>query len=223
MGTIVNDIVEEIEIKPNKTKRVIRIIAGIASSLIVVAFAFGQFKSSFFNRMDKFEETLNNNTVAITSLETKSNNNFVELTKRIDKSYDDGLAMFNDFQVYNNKQLELIIDYGDSNKDMLKRMLEINSLEKNRTVENRVEQAKQETPTYNPEINVRGIGEQPESKEFNDETFFIDAETNDTTFYIIGATQKYIDDINKNKYVVGAITESTKYPDKYDVTYRNKK
>ena len=42
-----NDIVEEVNIKPNKSKLIIRWIISIAGTLIIVAFGFGQFKSSF--------------------------------------------------------------------------------------------------------------------------------------------------------------------------------
>jgi len=227
MGNILNDIVDEVNIKPNKNKLVLKWVISIAGTLIALAFVLGQFQSSFFNRMDKFEETLNKNTEAIISMETRMINGFENVDAKFDKVYDDGLILSNDFQVFNNKQLELIIDYGSTNKDMLKRMLELNTLERTRNVENQVEQAKKETfsgqKTYTPVIDVKKITPEPEFKEYYGEIYFIEVATNDTTFNLTGATKRYIKNIDRNKYEVGAMIESARYPGRYDVAYRNKR
>ena len=121
MGNIIDDIVEDIEIKPNKIKKVLKWVISIAVGLIGIAFVLGQFKSSFFIRMDSFEINLN-------ELKKEQTNGFNSMNARIDKAYDDGTLILNEFKQNNNKKLELIIDYGSSNKDLLKQMLEINSL-----------------------------------------------------------------------------------------------
>jgi len=227
MGNIVEDIVEDIEIKPKNTKRIIKWIVSGAVTLVGIAFTLGQFKASFFNRMDTFEDALNKNTAAIEQIDADFN-------AKIDKVYDDGVKIFNDFQEYNTKQLGLIIDYGSENKDMLKRMLELQNMERARNLETQVEQAKktEPTPTYDGEAEFSAVEEGRDysiaaipmkDKPFMNEVFLIEVETNDTTFNITGATQEYVNSINTNKYEVGAVIESDKYPKRYDFSYRKKR
>jgi len=225
MGNLVNDIVDNIEIKPNKTRLYLKWGASIAGSLIVLAFAFGQFKSSFFNRMDTLEKKLDKNTTAVEQVRTDMNAGFEAVDKKIDKIYTDGLMIFTDFQEYNNEQLGLIVDYGSGNKDMLKRMLEIGSMKQQQVMETQVEVAKKEEPeaSYNPTISVKKLTPEPVVKEYYGEIQMIEIETGDTIFNIGGATRKYYDSINKNKYEVGALTESARYPNRYDFAYRNKR
>jgi hypothetical protein len=236
MGNIINDIVEEIEIKPNKSKLYIKWIISIAGSLIALAFVFGQFKSSFFNRMDKFEDALNKNTASIERMETKMDENFVEVNTRIDKGYDDGLEILTDYQEFNKKQLILVLDYGQTNKELLKEMLEINMQEKARSVENQVNQARNENINipYKGEGEAIAIEEEKgrdfsiaavpmKDKPFISEVFFIEVESQDTTFNITGATQEYVNSIDTNKYELGAVIGSDKYPNRYDFSYRKKR
>jgi len=145
MGNILNDIVEEIDIKPNKTKLILKWIISIAGSLIVFAFVFGQFKSSFFNKMDKFEKTLNKSITTIDELKIEVNKGFEDVNARVDKVYIDGFKAFEEYQEFNKKQLILVLDYGQNNKKLLKEMLEVNILEKTRNVENQLMQAKIES------------------------------------------------------------------------------
>ena len=144
MGNIVNDIVDEINITPSKSKAYIKWIISIAGTLIALAFVFGQFKASFFNRMDDFESTLMKNTASITALEVEVEKGFDEVDIKIDKIYTDGFQIFGDYQGYHRKQLELVIDYGGTNNDMLKRMLEIQEMEQQQNAELRLEQMKKE-------------------------------------------------------------------------------
>lgn len=221
MGNIINDIIDNIEIKPNKTKLYLKWGMSIASSLIVVAFAFGQFKSSFFNRMDKLEETLNKNTSSIEALKTDMTKGFDDVNARIDKGYSDGLEALQDYQEFNKKQLILVLDYGQTNKELLKEMLEINMQERAKSAVNQMNRAKNEPiTTSSSTIEGQKFTLQPE---YYNEVYFISVETNDTIFNISGVTQKFIDSIDKNKYEIGPITDSPKYPNRYDVAYRRKK
>ena len=152
MGNILNDIVDDINIKPNKTKLILKWVFSISGSLIVLAFAFGQFKSSFFNRMDKFEDTLKENNQKLDNVEDR----FDELDKVIQNIYIDGFELFNDFQEFNKKQLILVIDYGQSNKELLKQMIELNIDEKTKKVENEIiKNEKSDTPQ--PSIKAKPI------------------------------------------------------------------
>ena len=153
MGNIINDIVEEINIKPNKLKLVIKWTVSIAFTLIGLAFVFGQFKSSFFNRMDSFEDSINKNTEAITDMKAMVSDGFTDVDKRIEKVYDDGFEVFGDYQEFNKKQLLLVLDYGQRNKELIKGMLELNVQEQTRNVENKLEQARNEPIVASTEKN----------------------------------------------------------------------
>jgi hypothetical protein len=157
MSDIIKDIVDNVEIKPSKTKVVIKWIVSVSLALITAAFVFGQFKSSFFNRLDGIESSVKEQTKATDELKTEMNYGFTLLHERIDKVYTDGSKAFDDFQQYNNKQLGIIIDYGSSSKDLLKRMLEINTIEKTKSVENQLEQAKRMNPKDSFNIMVRPV------------------------------------------------------------------
>ena len=213
MGNIINDIVEDIEVKPNKIKKVLKWVISIAVGLIGIAFVLGQFKSSFFYRMDSFEINLN-------KLKIEQSDGFNSINTRIDKIYDDGVLILNEFQQNNNKKLELIIDYGNSNKDLLKQMLEITTI----NLESQIEKAKIENPKSvikkPKEFSIPTIP--MKDKSFYNEVHFIKMKGNDTIFNLNGATKEYINSIDRNKYEVGAIVESHQYLGRFDVSYRNK-
>jgi len=222
MGNIVNDIVDEINIKPNKTKLILKWVIGVSSTLIVTAFALGQFKASFFNRMDSFEEKLDKNTVAVEQLRTDVSTGFRDVDLKIDKVYDDALVISDDYREYNRKQLELVVDYGQENKDMLKRMLELNAMENKQSIASQVAQAKNNAPEFS--IGVHQVVDDlpPKEDQYYNMVYFIEVETKDTIFNVIGATQDFINSIDREKYQVGAITDSHDYPNRYDFSYRNK-
>ena len=217
MGTILNDIVNEIDIKPNKSKIYIKWIIGIASSLITIAFVLGQFKSSFFNKMDNLEMGLKENTEAISSMENEMNDGFKVVDYKIDKIYDDAFSMFDDYQEYNKKQLELVIDYGQENKDLLKKMLDLNTIENKQNLELRLEQAKNHNFDYQSTINIKKI-----KPDYINLEIFIAVNGNDTIFNVIGVTNDYIKKIDRDKYVVGNITKNLYNPILFNLSYRNK-
>lgn len=218
MGNIINDIVEDVNIKPNKTKIVFRWILIGAATLITLAFAFGQFKSSFFNRMDSFETTLKIQTTALEQLKGEVKTGLDDVDIKFDKIYGDGFEAFEEYQNFNKEQLLLVLDYGQINKDLLKRMLELNAKEKTKKIETQLEQAKTDKPEG--QIIVRPI--KFKTQEYLKLEPVVSINTNDTIFYLSGATKEYINNIDKTKYNVGTISKNFKYYDLYDVTYRNK-
>jgi Sec7-like guanine-nucleotide exchange factor len=157
MGNIFEDIVQDIEVKPSKSKLVIKWVVRIAVLLIGIAFIAGQIKIQSLNKVNNFEKSLQQNTQAITDLNKKVDDGFKATNKRIDKAYDDGSKIFNDYVTFNKEQLKAVIDYGQTNKEMLKRMLDLNVLEKTKTVENQVEKAKKDTINYTPSIIVKEV------------------------------------------------------------------
>jgi len=218
MGNIINDIVEDVNIKPNKTKIVFRWILIGAATLITLAFTFGQFKSSFFNRMDDFETTLKTQTTALEQLKGEVKTGLGDVDIKFDKIYGDGFEAFEEYQNFNKEQLLLVLDYGQSNKDLLKRMLELNAKEKTKKIEIQLEQAKTDKPEG--QIMVKLI--KSKTQQYLKLESVVSINTKDTVFYLTGATKEYINNIDKNKYNVGAIIKNFKYSDLYDVTYHNK-
>ena len=154
MGNIFEDIAQDIEVKPNKSKLVLKWVVRIAVILICGAFVFGQLKIKSLNKVNTFEKSLQENTKAIQDLNTKVVDGFKAVNGRIDKVYDDGNKSFNDYVTFNKEQLKMVIDYGQSNKDMLKRMLDFNTAEKAKTVETQLEQAKKDTTKTNFDSNI---------------------------------------------------------------------
>jgi hypothetical protein len=157
MGNIFEDIVQDVEVKPSKSKLVLKWVVRIAILLICGAFVFGQLKIKSMNKVNTFEKSLQENTEAIKDLNKKTEEGFKAVNGRIDKAYDDGNKVFNDWTIFNKDQLKMVIDYGQTNKEMLKRMLDLNVTEKTKSVENQVEQAKKDTSTYNSRIIVKPV------------------------------------------------------------------
>jgi len=71
MSNIINDIVDEVEIKPSKSGIIIKWIVGSSFTLIVAAFTFGSAKSNLFNRLDLVEKTTSNNSEEINKINLK--------------------------------------------------------------------------------------------------------------------------------------------------------
>ena len=51
---------------------------------------------------------------------------------------------------------------------------------------------------------------------------FINGDTSDTIFNVIGATQNFINGIDKNKYIINEIKKNENYSNRFDFTYSNK-
>lgn len=228
MGKIANDIVDEfidenIKLDSKKSKSLIKIIISISITLIGLAFTIGQFRSTIINEMSSFKTTLNTQTTSIEELEEKINTGFENVDKRIDKVYSDGLDAFDNYQKFNKEQLILVLDYGQENKEMLKRMLELNSNKNRNDVENQIEKAKNnnEELKYQSEGQIVAIpikSKVPDYMELN----FIVNDNGDTTFYLIGSTLEHINNIDKTKYEIDELKKNPKYSDVFDVIYHNK-
>jgi hypothetical protein len=152
MGNIFEDIAQDIEVKPTKSKLVIKWVVRLAILAATLAFAYGQYKVLKAEKMKEFEKALIENTKAVNDLKTEMKTGFEKVNGRIDKVYDDGIKEFDSFQEYNKKQLILIIDYGQTNKSLLKQMLDVNSMEKSRAVQTQLNQAK--IPYKNDSISI---------------------------------------------------------------------
>jgi hypothetical protein len=154
MSNILVDIVDDIEIKPSRLKLVLKWVVSISVTAIIAAFTFGQIKNARSNRLNVLENQLNANTGTMIEIKEEMKVGFQDVNTRINKIYDDGYKAFYDFQMFNNKQLGLIIDYSNTSKDLLKRMIELNSMEQTKQVETGIEQAKE---SFTPTIVVKPL------------------------------------------------------------------
>ena len=214
MNNIANEIVNDIEIKPSKNKFILKWVVRLSTILVIGAFGYGQFKTNRENNLNSIKKSIQENTNATLKLENKVDEGLRLVNSRVDKVYDDAFKGFYDFQEYNKKQLELMVDYGEKNKELLKKMLDVNSFEKTKIVESELENAKMKSVTLNKINNIEhNISFKYLNKEING---------NDTTYYVYGATKEYIDSINKNKYEIKKACLSKKYLELFDVIYSNK-
>jgi len=133
MGNILNDIIDDIdiEIKPNKSKTYIKWTVRISVALIGIAFVLGQINSNFLNKLDSFETKIDRN---VTLIET----NKKELEAKIDMVYVDYLNDLSEVQKTTKKQLGLIIDYRNSDKQLLKELLDINTPRETSTIRTKI-------------------------------------------------------------------------------------
>lgn len=139
MSNILVDIVDDVQLKPTKMKLLLKWVIGFSTTAIIIAFTFGQIKATRAGRLNNLENTVNANVNAIVQLKTEIS----DVNLKIDKVYDDTHKAFSDFQDFNNKQLGLFVDYGNTNKELLKNMLELNSMQQLKQLEGDFEQAKQ--------------------------------------------------------------------------------
>jgi len=142
MSNIIDDVFQDIEVRPKKSKIILKWTIRISIILISAAFIVGQFKIVYFNRLNNIEKSIENNNLELKKTNDKIDIEFDKINTRIDNIYVDGVNAFIEFNDYNKKQLELIIDYNKTDKTFLKRMLDINTIEKNKNVENKLKQIK---------------------------------------------------------------------------------
>ena len=82
MSNIIDDIVENVEIKQNKNKVVLKWVITIACSAIVIAFTFGQIKNKYLHKFEDYDKGLEKIDVVedrIIMLEKKAEVNRIEI------------------------------------------------------------------------------------------------------------------------------------------------
>jgi len=211
MGNILVDIINNINIKPNKFKLVIGWVVSVATSLIILAFMFGGFKSSYYNKVNEIDGKIDNNRIEISNIKKEMDNRSNIIDRKFEKVYDDGLLYFNDLKNYDDKQHKLIIEYGNNdNNDILKEMLEMNKSEITKDLYFQIDKSKNKTFKLGGKCEYFRL------------IAIINLESNDTTFHLIGAKKDFIDNIDRNEYDVGVPEKNSTYSELYNVTYVNK-
>ena len=204
---LVNDVVEQIiDEKPQKSKLIVKWVIRIAGVLITVAFAYGQYRMTSLNKLDSIQKN-----IQIIQTETQKNTQAIsdmrdDFKAQLDGLKDQGYTWFTDYQQYSKNQFNLLIDYGSSNKDMLKRVLEINGQEKSQELKTKIEQSKIQTYKFDPSAF--------------DVSYIISEDSKDTIFKVRNATQEYLKKIPKKYKHISS--SSSKYGNGLiDISYQN--
>jgi archaellum component FlaF (FlaF/FlaG flagellin family) len=135
-SNLVKDIVNDVHIKPSRTKVVLRWVVTASLMLIAAAFIVGQFKTSYVNKIKILEEQIRKNQEAYDKLHQEMHVYINETNQKIDKIYVDAYEFFSEFNRFRNDQIKLILDNSTiPNKEMLKRMLDLNTRENMRKLE----------------------------------------------------------------------------------------
>jgi hypothetical protein len=204
---IVTDIVEQIvDEKPEKAKNIRKWLIRISIVLIGAAFTYGQLKMRNLNKIESIQKSIERLEVE-TKKNTESINNLeVSFMDELNKMKNEGYVWFEDYQQYSMSQFELIIDYGSSNKDLLKRMIDINSKGKIQEVKTNIEQSK--IPVKSPDPSAFGI------------THVIGVNTSDTLFNARNASEDFLNKI-RTRYKVIKVTPSTHRENSFNISYQN--
>ena len=236
-----NGILDDIQFKGGKTNVILKWIIGLAVLGIVGSFAVGQYKISHLNKLNDIESLAKEGIKKTEQLEKRMERGFEEQNVKIDKIYDDGVEAFNEYRKFNNEQLKLVVDYGRDNKQLLKKMLELNSREKAAEIKSNLEISKRENSNgfgYNDSIN-KGILPLHLAKIDTFKhvklspikpttTIFTKIESPNTegigrkTYYVINAPKNYLDTLNRNKYEIIKREKSNIYKNLYNFVYRDK-
>jgi len=209
---ILDDIVDEINIKPNKSKPIFKWVIRISFILIGSAFIVGQLKIKFFNKINEIQKSVDLNHNELIEIKKNMSDGFKDVNIRIDNVYVDGYSAFDEYVKYNKKQLEMIVDYGSTNKFLVKRMLEINVDENSKKIQNALEVSKNK----NNKIHFDNS---------NDVLFMYkkyDNDIKDTIYFVIGANKEYVNLKKNNCKIIGEIVKNVTYPNLFDFYFMKK-
>ena len=134
----------DIQFKGDKANILLKWVVAIAIIAIAGAFIMGQLKMRHLNKLDNIEIIATEGLKKTKQLEKRVEEGFKEQEIKIDKIYDDGVESFNEYRKFNNEQMKLIVDYGEENKELLKRMLDLNSKEMAIQIENDLRKKRKE-------------------------------------------------------------------------------
>lgn len=180
-------ILNDIEFKGDKANILLKWVIGVAVSAVMGAFIVGQLKMRHLDKLDDIEKLAKDGVYKTEQLEKRVERGFEEQNIKIDKIYDDGIDAFNEYREFNNEQMKLIIDYGQGNKDLLKKMLDINSKEKAINIESDIQKSKKLKTKVDQEPKVM---------------VFTELETGISHYYVSNVPEDYLDTLDLEKYEI---------------------
>jgi hypothetical protein len=201
------NILNEIEFKGDRSNILLKWVLALAGSAIVGAFIIGQIRMTRLNRLDDIEALAKQGIEATTKLEERVESGFQETDAKIDKIYDDGMESFEKYYKLNDEQFNLIIDYRNSDSELLKKMIEMSSKENAIEIENDLEKSqREEIKISEPSVII-----------------FQEMATGISRYIVSGASADYLDTLNMEKYEILSRSNSVDHPGLYDFEYIDKK
>jgi hypothetical protein len=137
----VSEFFQDIEINPKKSKNIIKWIVYISLFLIMGAFTTGQILTNKINKLNKIETQVSSIDKKITILSIKTDSAFKSVDKKFQDGYSNGLDIMDNYQEHVQSQLELLVDYGSENKELLKSALKLRESDNERLINQTVEAA----------------------------------------------------------------------------------
>ncbi len=146
----------------------------------------------------------------IISYHQENIDNFEYFNDQINKMYDKGYKLYDDNQKYEQRQYNLLIDYGTTNKNLLKQILQDNQQQKNQEVQEYVDRSKSNIGNYSITAKKKGSN-----------TTILTKIGRDTTFMVKDVDLVYINNYLKIKYNIKEI-KPTSINSLFNVIYSNK-
>lgn len=205
MGLV--NIFNDIEFKNDKNTTIIKWIVSVALFAIVTAFMIGQIKTKFFERVNDIEILARQNKNSINKLRNNIKLDVKQINKQIDKIYNIGIQEFEEYRIFNSQQLEMVIEFGqndeNANKELLKKILKLNSKENAKRIESQINLLKS-TNKFN-ELPVLAT--------------ITNYETGIVTHYVNGAPENYLDTLNDKHHTIIEKIKSKEYDELFDFIY----
>lgn len=137
----VGEFFEDIEVNPKKSKKIIKWIVYLSLFLIMGAFTTGQILTNKTNKLNSIEFQVKSVDSKISKLNIKTDSGFKAIDKKLEDGYKNGLIIMNSYQDHVQGQLELLVDYGSENKELLKSALKLRENDNERLINQTVETA----------------------------------------------------------------------------------
>ena len=177
---------------------------GLIVSIATIAFTMGKLKTEHLDKLNIIEEQGRKN------------------QQEIIQFRDETILMFQQYQDYNNKQLTLVIDYGSTNKQMLKDMLAFRQLELTNILNpNKISSEKVDNVSVEKVDEVKQV-EDVQSKQINKSNIVVTkVGSNDSTYIKRGVDETSISEIKK-KYKIKEIVVNNSDDKLFDIKYSNR-
>ena len=206
----------DIKIKDKDPKKFIKWFIYILGAVITISFSVGYYKHHFIDRFEDIEYRVNKNEKSIINIKKDIKTKFNIVNKEIDNIYDKSLKAFEEYKIYTDKQLSIIIEFGQFNdkinKDLLKKTLDFYSVKYSDQILQEFGSAKRE---YGDNKNDNIIGLPVFVK-------YTDVKENKTVYIVEGAPHDFLDTLNTDKYNIIKSEPSKKYHGLFDFTYATK-
>ena len=202
-----SNIFNDIEFKNNKNNTIIKWIVSVALFAIISAFTIGQIKTKFFQRLNDIEILAKQNKNDLNKLRNNIKLEIKVINGKIENIYNVGIKEFEEYRIFHSKQLEMVIEFGqndkNANKELLIKILRLNSKENAKQIESQINLSKSISkknglPTLATITNY---------------------ETGVVTYYVNSAPENYLDTLNLSRFILIEKIRSKEYDELFDFIY----